>query len=269
MNTLAHLDWRIPNYSEGHGTFIITAEITKFAGQEPYFSMTGWYKDGTDEWGGCCHDEIVKAMPVLEKYLKWHLCSTSGPMHYIQNTVYLAGNRDCWGRAQGEPSATTYVARFGNSPASHRVSKNFWYWLDSGDWYDMRYELQIISVPHKDTGSSGGYKFGPNYTLTTYPAEWHTCPFKDYTEASEFLKAMQECTIELVEVPIAWSEGKERELEAARRSAIWPDATDEELSVDSETLAAALKARLPALLDAFQADIIELFGDQIQFVPKE
>lgn len=48
-------------------------------------------------------------------------------------------------------------------------------------------------------------------------------------------------------------EGKARELDAARRVAIWPDATDAELSAEPEALRAALAARLPALLDRFRA----------------
>jgi hypothetical protein len=52
-------------------------------------------------------------------------------------------------------------------------------------------------------------------------------------------------------------EGKERELDAARRSAIWPEATDEELM--DERLRGRLEDRLPALMAEFQRDI-EAFG---------
>lgn len=45
-------------------------------------------------------------------------------------------------------------------------------------------------------------------------------------------------------------EGKKRELDYARSTAIWPDATDEQLMDDN--LAEALKARLPALLVEFR-----------------
>jgi hypothetical protein len=38
----------------------------------------------------CLHDEIAKAFPELAKYIKWHLCSTDGPMHYVANTVFHA-----------------------------------------------------------------------------------------------------------------------------------------------------------------------------------
>lgn len=51
-------------------------------------------------------------------------------------------------------------------------------------------------------------------------------------------------------------EGKTRELAAARNSAVWPDATDEELCQEPALLEAALRARLPALLAALKADIL-------------
>lgn len=48
-------------------------------------------------------------------------------------------------------------------------------------------------------------------------------------------------------------EGKARELDLARSTAVWPDATDEELLAPD--LEAKLTARLPRLLDAFRRDI--------------
>lgn len=40
--------------------------------------------------GGCCHDEVAKHFPELAPLIKWHLCSSDGPMHYLANTVYHA-----------------------------------------------------------------------------------------------------------------------------------------------------------------------------------
>lgn len=48
-------------------------------------------------------------------------------------------------------------------------------------------------------------------------------------------------------------EGKPRELDRARSTAVWPDATDEELLAPD--LEAKLIARLPQLLEAFKRDI--------------
>lgn len=63
-----------------------------------------------------------------------------------------------------------------------------------------------------------------------------------------------ECPFTLAYVP--WEivgEGKEQNFKAARSCAVWPEATDEELSApDLET---KLKARLPDLMEKFKRDI--------------
>lgn len=54
--------------------------------------------------------------------------------------------------------------------------------------------------------------------------------------------------------------GKDRDFSAARHSAVWPEATDEQLSLPREELQKLLEARLPMLMEEFQADMLELFG---------
>ena len=51
---------------------------------------------------GRLHDDILAVFPELSPLLKWHLCSSNGPIHYIENTCYLAGNRDHNGLLAGE-----------------------------------------------------------------------------------------------------------------------------------------------------------------------
>jgi hypothetical protein len=55
-------------------------------------------------------------------------------------------------------------------------------------------------------------------------------------------------------------EGKAREFDHARSSAVWPEATDEQLSVSPEELTAALTARLPALMAEFKRDMVDVCG---------
>ena len=62
----------------------------------------------------------------------------------------------------------------------------------------------------------------------------------------------------VIETPTGYSEGKQREFDAARATGIWEDATDEELSQEPEELKKVLEARLPALMDSFVTDIEEL-----------
>jgi hypothetical protein len=96
----------------GHNTFAITADI---------------YIPGRRdiEAGGCLHDEIAQHFPDLAPYIKWHLCSSDGPMHYIQNTIFLASDRDCWGRLKGEPYNFVTHIHFGQNPIKHKFGKRF------------------------------------------------------------------------------------------------------------------------------------------------
>ena len=71
----------------GHETFSITGDVR---------SPARW------EAGGCLHDDIAKVFPELAPLIKWHLTSTDGPMHYVADTCYHAGDRDCYGLRRGE-----------------------------------------------------------------------------------------------------------------------------------------------------------------------
>lgn len=54
------------------------------------FSITSdFYKGLRLESCGCQHDLVSKHFPELRKYIKWHLTSTDGPLHYIANTMYF------------------------------------------------------------------------------------------------------------------------------------------------------------------------------------
>lgn len=53
-------------------------------------------------------------------------------------------------------------------------------------------------------------------------------------------------------------EGKPRELDHARSSAVWPDATDEQLCLPKEQLEALLIERLPVLMAEFRKDVESL-----------
>jgi hypothetical protein len=50
-------------------------------------------------------------------------------------------------------------------------------------------------------------------------------------------------------------EGKPRELDAARSLAMWPDATDSDLSAEPAELRRRLESRLPALVESFRAEV--------------
>lgn len=69
-------------YRNGHNSFAITGE--------------------TEDSFGCIHDEIAATFPELAHLIKWHLCSTDGPMHYVANTLWHVSDRDHYGLRKGE-----------------------------------------------------------------------------------------------------------------------------------------------------------------------
>jgi hypothetical protein len=222
----------------GHNTFAITADV-----------RVPKHRDIVAV--GCMHHEIAKAFPELAKYIKWHLCSTDGPMHYLANTCYHAGDRDYNGHRKGEPCRFEYGIRFGDSPVTHRVKRSFF------DFLEERHgtgDFQVHAIAHGPTKDS--YKYGDHYSFVGYCEEWHECPFHDKAAADEFCEGMNRCKIEWVKTAVEFSEGKARELDAARSCAAWPEATDEELAAPD--LKERLVARLPALLEEFQKDMEEL-----------
>lgn len=141
------------------------------------------------------HEEIAKHFPKLAPFIKWHLCSSDGPMHYIGNVMYFAGDRDCHGLTKGE---------FKQFTDKDGIPK----------W-----------IPESGVSNTGSR-----------------------TIAS--IKKPEPLTVAWV----PWGrtgEGKVRELDAARRCAIWPDATDAELCAPD--LKQRLEARLPALMEEFKS----------------
>jgi len=61
----------------GHNSFGITGETQESRGGR-------W----CDHSCGMLHGDIERHFPELAPLLKWHLCSSDGPMHYVANTRY-------------------------------------------------------------------------------------------------------------------------------------------------------------------------------------
>lgn len=201
----------------GHNTFSITGEA-------------GDIKDGRHcppDSFGCLHDDIAQTK--YAPLIKWHLVSTDGPMHYIANTTHLASNRDCWGRAAGEPSATRRVVVFGDNPITHSPGSNneFVKWLaeNGQDTGSGVYDFEVIQLD-----SDKPETFSPKFTFGGFGDKWHTGPFDTYDQAHDFLFALQNCDPHFETEVLTVSSGKAPELDAARNTAIWPDATQEQLT---------------------------------------
>ena len=228
-----------------HNTLAVTGDIDEH--------RNGRWQESS---GGAIHDDIARHFPELRDAIRFHLVSTDGPMHYLANTLYFAGDRDHSGRRKGEPSSTETRIRFGNNPIKHAVGTN---WTRNRFMSFLReheaggFDLEVVAVEYTDERETG-YTFGPKYTFGGFGTEWHSCPFETQAEASEFLAALQTCGPVFETVETAWSDGKEPELEKARSAAMWPDATPAQL-----TDRGALEARIPGLLEEFRA-VVESFG---------
>lgn len=234
----------------GHQTFSITAAVTTPAS----------LRRGDIEAGGIMEDEIRESFPELEPLLKWHLFSTDGPLHYIANTLYHAGDRDHTGLRAGEPSSFADVVYFGDSKVSHKLDKKFAEFIKSRmrEGEDGRYtvdeamgEFRVVALAYEEKD----YLFDDKYTFVGFGEKWYECPFDDEATAQEWAKALNTGSCVFKQIPVSYSKGKERDLDAARRSACWPEATDEQLMAEPEELRKALEARLPGLVEEFRADM--------------
>ena len=65
----------------GYNTFAITAEVVTPASK----------RQNDIAAGGCLHEDVARIFPELAPLIKWHLCSSDGPMHYEANSLYWAG----------------------------------------------------------------------------------------------------------------------------------------------------------------------------------
>ena len=229
----------------GHNTFSITGDIDRKAGNGRWMV----------EAGGCIHEDIAIHFPELAPFIKWHLVSTDGPMGYLANTLYHAGDADHWGRKKGQPFRWETSIRFGNNSILHSFKKSvgFVKFLEEHG-PRSNFDFQVIEVHHETEHKVLEYKvFGPKCTFGGFADRWYQCPFDTRDEAERFLDALKNCDPEFVSEPTSFGEGKEPDLEAARNSAVWPDATLEQL-----TSKQALLDRLPALLGEFREAVTSL-----------
>lgn len=256
VKILLHAEVRFDdNCKNGHNTFAITGH--------------GWYdhhKHSDWDFGGCCHEEIEVMFPELKHLIKWHLMSSDSPMHYVANTVYHAGNRDHNGRLKGEPRTWDKRLQFGDFPITFAIKeKGFLDWLvaaldhraDTPKTNPQRKHFTVVEVPYVARPGGSDYKFSPKYSFDDFADDWYKCPFDSESQAEEFRAALlkYEGDIKIVKVASSFGEGKERDFDAARSTGIWPDATDEQLSLPATELTALLEARLPQMVAEFKAAV--------------
>ena len=136
---------------------------------------------------------------------------------------------------------------FEGFPIQIKIKDAFLKWLQKLENFD----LEVMPVPHKN--EPGGYHFKPKYTFIGYEMDtWHKAPFDTERNALEFLDALNTRKMVIKSIPTDIGEGKEPDLAAARRAAIWPDAELADFTREK------LEARLPALMNEFKRDIESL-----------
>lgn len=201
-----------------HNTFSVTGEIFRM---HPAYGRSK-YGRKEEIAGGCLHDDIARAFPELAHLIRWHLTSTDEPMHYVANAVYLAGDRDHRGLRKGE-----------QKPLIHgRTGRPCW-------------QLVAVNAPGvaiSKTPTGDKYRDLPTVPLFILD--------HDSNDETPPPAPVLEWRVQMIE-----GEGKARELDSARKVAVWPEATDEELCQEPDALRAVLLARLPALMAAYRVDI--------------
>lgn len=224
------------------------------------FAVTGhtYIPDRSDcESCGCIHDSIAKKFPELKHLIRWHLVDSDQPMYYVANTVYHASNLDN-GKAKGEPNSWETRLRFLAMPTmTFGIKASLLLALqEAKSTKHVPGVMDIVEVPYvKKAGET--YDYGSHYTLGCYPVDaWHKAPYKDMREALEWQSTLLTNDWEVVKIVTGYSKGKERNLEAARNCAAWPEATDEQLCLPEAELKALLEARLPPLMAEFKADVL-------------
>jgi hypothetical protein len=221
----------------GHNTFSVTLDVYQKRGNR-------WIEDSF----GCQHETVAEIFPEYTHMIPYHLMSSHGPMHYLSNSLYHASDKDHWGLKKGEVRQVETRIRFSEFPITFKVSKSLLSFIkgvtNKATGFD---NLEIREVCHEKEPKT----YTPKYTFSL-ETKWHQCPFDTYADAKAFLTALQSYEINYIETPIAWGEGKEPDLNAARNCAIWPDA---ELSDFTEK---NLLDRLLLLIEQFKKEIESL-----------
>lgn len=225
-----------------HNSFAITSTIYESGKKSDKYMVSG----------GCNHDDIVKVAPELEYLIKWHLMSSDAPLHYISNTLYHARDRENMTLPLGSPTDFKKYLKFKNIPFTfNQQSSGFWDYLENvGDFNN----IDIKSIAYE-----GDYALREKYSFTGFIKEnetkqWYKAPFDNEKSALEFLQALQNNEYEIIEIPTQWNKAVKPDIEAARRCAIWSDATLDQLQNKE-----SLESRLCNLVCELKQDI-EQFG---------
>lgn len=203
------------------------------------FAITGSC-GGNNGIGGRIHSFIAEQAPELKKYIKWHLMSSNGPMHYIANSLYHAKEV----KRNTVPRFYDNYLKFEDIPFTFKLSKKLKEFLES---YNGE-KLEVVAVKHPKDPET----YSDNFTFSNCELDWYKCLFHSKREAEEMLEALNSRPFEIIKEVSSYENEKTPDLKAARSSAIWPDAELEDFTKEK------LEARLPQLIEDFKRDLDEL-----------
>jgi len=207
------------------------------------FSITG-EASGKLGLSGCIHDLIIEQMPELKKYIKWHLTSSDGPMQYVANSMYYALE------VKKDTVVKSYEERlkFRDIPFTFELSKRL------KDFISVEKNLeniQVVNLVHENNGCDA-YQYSDNYSFFGCSTKWYENLFSEKKDAEEMAQALMNYKYDIVKTVSSYEDEKKPDLEAARISAVWPEAKLSDFTKEK------LDARLDGLLFDFQNDILEL-----------
>ncbi len=216
------------------------------AQRDPYGH--GWRHEGRSR----CPELLKRLWPEHEGVMRFHLWGLSGGLHYLANTVYLAGTRDCFGWEPGEQRRAKESGKLLWATERDKVFR-----IIESDTHpgplELAYEPLLVEKP-MTWGPNKGLAVGDKQMDADGNHLWHI-----RGTGLPVVRSVAQPAPMVLPVQPYLGVGKDRELVTARLIANWPEATDAELSVTAEQLEAALKARLPKLLWELKA-VVESFG---------
>lgn len=260
------------NCGNKHNTFSLThnAYVAHLVNKEENI-----YRKGSHLSCGVASKELLeKFFPEYAHLEKFHGCTSHGPLYYLGNTLYHVGDKDCWGMKKGEEKILSYgyclLVNDIKYPILHfrRRNKLLEYLMkvegflkENESISDLKEEfykkekgfqdLNVYSYPYKDPSK----KFTPQFSIVPN-SNWSDCfyDFFDRAHVKMFIETYKNNSITFKRYPdsIRIGEGKERDLEAARSTAIWPEANVEDFTAEK------LIERLPPLMIEFKNEMEKL-----------
>lgn len=198
-------------------------------------------------------DTVLGLFPEVQALVKWKNMTSKGP-DGLNNVAYLAGNRDCWGRAAGEPSLTEVYAFFGDHPIGFHIhtflEKGVRAWFASNPDPDS---WVVNEIPAREAD-----KYEPSFEFKGMGLQWAPALFETRWQAEAFREAAKQHTLIFKAMPLKFSKGKVREFEDARHAAMWPDAPEEILMLPKVELEKHLEEHSKKLVAEFRKEMTGL-----------